>query len=300
MMHKLIFFLALVALLSHSCASPERKQGELPVVSVSILPQEYFVQQLAGNLVEINVLVPEGVSPATYEPSVSQLALLDQSVLYLRMGYLGFELAWMDKIQSVNPGLKIVNLSQGMALVEGHHHHDHDHGHDHGHGHEHEEEGVDPHIWMSVSGARHMSQLIYKALSELLLEASEQLDANMKALSSKLDSLDLALSQELKDVENRAFLIYHPALAYFARDYGFRQHSLELEGKEPSPAHMKALSDLAREEGIRVIFIQREFDQRNAQVLAEETGAGLITINPLDRNWEQQMRFIASCLRDKE
>lgn len=296
--NKHVILLAIAAIAISSCVSPEKKGPEKAVVSVSILPQEFFVRQLAGDLVEVNVLVPEGASPATYEPSVSQLSLLDQSALYLSLGYLGFELAWMDKIKSVNPGLKVIDVSRGMALIGGHGSHDHDHDHDHGHAHD--SGGVDPHFWMSLSGARVVSKHTYEALLDLLPDQDELLESRMEALNRKLDSLDAELRQMLEHVEERAFMIYHPALAYFGRDYGFEQHSLELEGKEPSPAHMKALSDLAREEGISVIFIQREFDQRNAQVLAEETGARLISINPLARDWEQEMRHIAICLIPQE
>jgi zinc transport system substrate-binding protein len=294
--NKFVIVLAITAIAISSCGSPEKKSSEKAVVSVSILPQEYFVRQLAGDLVEVNVLVPEGASPATYEPSVSQLSLLDRSALYLSLGYLGFELAWMDKIQSVNPGLKVVDLSRGMALIGGHGSHEHGHGHDHVH----DSGGVDPHYWMSLSGARIVSKHTYEALLDLLPDQGELLESRMETLSGKLDSLDAELRHMLQDVEERAFMIYHPALAYFGRDYGFEQHSLELEGKEPSPAHMKALSDLARMEGISVIFIQREFDQRNARVLAEETGARLISINPLARDWEQEMRHIAACLIPQE
>ena len=96
-----------------------------PVVSVSILPQKYFIEQLAGGMVEVNVMVPPGASPATYEPTVSQLSQLDRSAVYMKMGYLGFELSWMNKIRSVNPSMEVINLSDGVELIYGEEEDDH-------------------------------------------------------------------------------------------------------------------------------------------------------------------------------
>ena len=91
--------------------------GDKPVISVSIIPQQYFIEQLAGDLVEVNVMIPPGASPATYEPTVSQLGKLDRSAVYMRIGYVGFEHSWMEKITSVNPGMKIVDLSEGVEII---------------------------------------------------------------------------------------------------------------------------------------------------------------------------------------
>lgn len=93
-------------------------------------------------------------------------------------------------------------------------------------------------------------------------------------------------------------MIYHPSLSYFARDYDLEQLSLELEGKTPSPSHMKELSDLGREHGISTIFVQVEFDRKNAEVLAAEIGAKIVPLNPLDEEWPTQMMYIAKKLKE--
>jgi zinc transport system substrate-binding protein len=97
-------------------------------------------------------------------------------------------------------------------------------------------------------------------------------------------------------MNNRVVLIYHPALAYMARDYGFEQVSFEDEGKSPSPARMKELIDLAREKEIKIIFIQAEYDVRNAEALAKESGAELVVINPLNREWPAAVIEVAEAL----
>jgi len=99
-------------------------------------------------------------------------------------------------------------------------------------------------------------------------------------------------------MEHRDFMIYHPALSYFARDYNLQQYALEVEGKTPSPVHLKELSDLGRERQITTIFLQKQFDVKIARVLAGEIGAEVVMIDPLDPDWQNQMLTIATRLKE--
>ena len=254
-----------------SCRPP-REVGEKPVISVSILPQEYFLRQLAGELVDVNVLIPPGASPATYEPTVAQLGKLEQSASYFRIGHVGFELSWMDKIRSVNPEMNIVDLSEGVELIDEMGEEEERH---HGHSH------------------------IYRELLTMFPAQEEELAGRYEKFSASLDSLHEAIQLKLEELENRNFMIYHPALTYFARDYQLVQYPLELEGKSPSPAHLRAMTDLARDQQITTILIQSQFDRKNAEVLAREIGAELIEFDPLDPRWMDQMLYIADQLTSK-
>jgi len=286
-------FLYLCIFLLASCSSGGEPQ-EKPVISVSIIPQLYFIEQLAGDLAEVNVLIPPGASPATYEPSVSQLGKLDRSVVYMRIGYVGFEQSWMEKISSVNPHMKIVDLSHGVEIIleEDEETEENHHGHSH--------HGPDPHLWMSAINARIIAQNIHKELLLLFPDEKEYLQARHQHFSRSLDSLHLAIGDRLEGIENRQFMIYHPALTYFARDYGLEQHALEIEGKTPSPAHLKEMTDLAIHHQISKILIQTQFDRKNAEVLARETGAEIVQFDPLDLNWSKQMYYIAEKLNPSD
>lgn len=292
-MKKISFYILLLCL-GVSCDSAPDKSNK-PVISVSILPQQYFVEQLAGDLVEINVMIPPGASPATYEPSISQLGRLDRSILYMRIGHVGFERSWMDKISSVNPRMKIVDLSQGVGMIlEGA---EEAHSHDHAHGHVHE--GGDPHIWMSAINTKIIARNIHHELLAMFPDQQEILTERYMQFLTSLDSLHLEIKRTLSGMENRRFMIYHPALSYFARDYNLEQFSLETEGKSPSPSHLKALSDLAQSMHIKKILVQDQFDRRNAEVLARETASEIITFDPLSLKWNEQMRHIALQLNPK-
>lgn len=293
-MKNILLFIS-VFLLAFSCKTGSAPVDK-PVISVSIIPQKYFIEQLAGDLVEVNVMIPPGASPATYEPSVSQLGKLDRSKLYLRIGYVGFEKSWMDRIISVNPDMKITDLSEGVDVIledshesAGENSHEEDH---HGHSHH----GADPHIWMSIVNTRIIVRNIYNELVLLFPDQKEYLEQRLHHYSQTLDTLNQAITNELESLDNRKFMIYHPALTYYARDYGLEQFSLEIEGKTPSPAHMKRMIDLAADHQISKILIQNQFDRKNAEVLAKETGSDIIQFDPLDQHWGQQMRYIAEQL----
>jgi len=281
----LITFLFLLV----SACDIKNVSSDKPVISVSILPQQYFIEQLAGELAEINVMIPPGASPATYEPSVSQLGKLDRSEVYMRIGSVGFEQSWMNKISSVNPEMKIVDLSEGVEFIledSGEVENQHEHAH----------HGNDPHIWMSIINAEIIARNIHTELLLLFPDKKEYLVARHDQFSLSLDSLHLVISSRLAKLENRKFMIYHPALTYYARDYELKQYPLEIEGKTPSPAHLREMIDLAITNHISSIFIQSQFDRRNAEVLAAETGSEIISFDPLSLKWDEQMGYIAKQL----
>ena len=285
---KTLFLVIWMFLIATSCRTVSESPDN-PVISVSIIPQQYFIEQLAGDLVEVNVMIPPGASPATYEPSVSQLGKLDRSIVYMRIGYVGFEQSWMDKISSVNPDMKIADLSEGVDLImeyaeEEENHHDHSH------------HGSDPHIWMSTINARIIARNIHHELLLLFPDKKDYLQNRLEQFALSLDSLHEDINNSLEGIQNRKFMIYHPALSYYARDYGLEQLSLEIEGKTPSPAHLKEMTDLATLHQISKILIQSQFDRKHAEVLARETGSEIIQFDPLDLEWGKQMRYIAEQL----
>lgn len=278
-----------------------------PVVSVTILPQRFFVERVAGTLVEVNVMVPPGASPATYEPTVQQLRKLELSPLYLKMGYVEFERSWMEKIEASNPSMKIIDLSEGIDLLSGgppdslaqhtalpesrnksHSIEEHE---DHGHS------GTDPHIWMSARNAQIIALNTCEALVTQFPENTEIFNRHLEKLLEEIDSVHVTISRLLGPYRNGAFMIYHPALTYFARDYQLKQYPLELGGKTPSPRHMQWMVDMGRDKRISAIFIQKQFDQRNAAVLAREIGAQVIRIDPLSADWSAEMIQIAEQLK---
>jgi zinc transport system substrate-binding protein len=154
----------------------------------------------------------------------------------------------------------------------------------------------DPHIWTSFKGAKVMSGNILRALISLDKENQACYRSNYGRLVNRLDSLEDALRKQLEKLSCRSFIIYHPALTYFADEFGLKQYSIENEGKEPSPALLKKLIEEAGTEKVAVVFVQMEFDRTHAEQIARQTGARTVVINPLDYQWDKQMEMIAKAL----
>ncbi len=251
------------------------------VVSVSIVPLEYFVDRLTGGELEVNVMIPPGASHATYSPTTGQFRKLSDSGIYFRIGYLGYEQAWIGRLSAINPDMRVVNLSDGIELIRGE---EIDHG-DHVH-----EGGIDPHIWMSPAVMLSLLPKIKAAIAEEYPGLSEQLDANYAELYDEVLGLDEAMRALTASLSKKQFMIFHPALTYLARDYGLEQIAIERLGKEPSPAFLSYVISEARQHDIPLILIQQEFDMRSAQLISQESGATLMQINPLAYNWTDSMR----------
>lgn len=267
------------------------REGSERIISVTIEPQRYFAEKIGGDRFTIHTVVPAGQSPETYDPTPKQMIQVGKSQAYLRIGPIGFEQVWMQNIQENNSEMKVFDLSEGIELILDDHEHegdDHHHGHHHG--------GIDPHIWSSVSGAKMIAWNTLNAFITLDKENTQYYWQNYNRLMEEIDETDTELQNIISPLSNRAFIIYHPALTYFAFEFKLTQLCIEMDGKEPSPAQLKELVETAREHQVKVVFIQQEFDRKNAELIAKETGCRLVTINPLSYDWSKEMIHIAKSL----
>ncbi len=285
---------------------------ELLDITVSILPQAYFVEKIGGDRVEVNVMVQPGAEPATYEPKPQQLKDLSEAEAYVSIG-VPFENAWMDKIQSANAQMLVIDSAQGIERLEmaAHHHHDEDHAeeaeHDeHGHEEEHEHEEkhahaegtLDPHIWLSPQRVKTQAQNIYQGLVTIDPENEATYQANLTQFLGEIDQLDQQIKQNLVGVENREFIVFHPAWGYFAQDYDLEQVPIEVGGQEPSAAELGELIQQAKAENIKVIFAQPEFSTKSAETIATEIAGEVLLITPLAPNWSENLLQVSQTFAD--
>ncbi len=282
----IVYYIGILLLfISSSCTSRENQQK---IVTVTIQPQKYFAEKIAGDRFEINCIVPIGSNPETYDPSPNHLIRVDKSMAYFKIGHIGFELAWMDKLIHNNPQMEVFETSEGIKVLAG----THDHGDDLNHRHL----DIDPHTWSSPKNAKIIIQNMYEAFVQLDPEGETIYRKNYEDLLAEITHVDSVMTQRLASVSGSMFAIYHPALSYLAHDYGLHQLSLEHNGKEASPASLKHAVDLARENKIKVVFIQQEFDVKQAETFARETGAKVVQINPLSYNWSEELLHITDAL----
>lgn len=283
-MKKIIPLLALCLLCACAGTTP---QSAKPTITVTLEPLRYFAEAIAGPHYQVVSMVPKGSSPESYGPTPLQLVHLGQSQAYLRIGHIGFEQAWMKKLQAICPHMKVFDTSRGVELI---------HGQAHRHGDHYHEGGVDPHIWCSPRNAAIVAENICQALCQL--DPTHQADYRQR-LSALQQRIAQTHTRVLAHLENASstFLIYHPSLTYFARDYGLQQLCIEDNGHPPTPAQLKALMDTCRRVDARVLFVQPEFDQRHARLVARQLGLHTVPIQPLSYDWAEEMVRVAKALK---
>jgi zinc transport system substrate-binding protein len=282
---------------------------KLPVF-VSIVPQKYFVQQIGKDLVDAQVMVQPGASPATYEPKPKQMADLSKTKIYFAIG-VPYEKAWLSKIAAVNPNMRVIHTDHGIEklAMEAHHHHDDqaeehheaDSNHEKEEHHEeaehdkdhHEHTGLDPHIWLSPPLVKIQAQTILAALQEVDPAHRSVYEANFKEFTAQIDKLDGDLKKTFEGKEGLQFMVFHPPWGYFAHAYGLKQVPIEIEGKDPKPAQLKELIQHAREKGIKVVFVQPQFSTKSAELVAQEIGGQVAFVDPLAEDWMANLREVA-------
>lgn len=284
-LHILIILICSLVLLNSCKTKPANRK----LVTVSILPQKYLVERIAGDYLEVNVMIPPGMNPATCDLSTTQLKKLYDSDLCFTVGYLPFELTHLYPVVEHLKDIRVVNHSKEVRLLSGSCSHQHDENHEHG--------GIDPHIWLSPANVQTMVTTIYQTLAEHYPEQQEIFKANYEKLQQEIDDIANRAREVISLQPQKVFLIYHPALTYFAADYGLEQISIEDEGKEPNPTHLKQIIDLAREKNIHRIFIQSQFDISNAKSIASEIGGQIIQVDPLAENWMQEMNNLVNAFK---
>lgn len=290
--------LIVMLVLALGCQSSRQKKSagteEKPKITVSIIPQKFFIEQIAGDMFDVNIMVPPGASPDDYEPTPKQLTQMVGSKVYFYVGHLGFEKSWMKRFTTNAPDVRFVSSSMGLDLLDGsacaHDEHDDHEGHSHS-------QGTDPHIWTSPENVKVMSRTMCTVLSEIYPEHKADFEKNLEAFVKKINEMDTRIRMGFNELESRSFMIYHPALAYFARDYFLIQHSIEYEGKSPSTAHMKKMVDLAKAEKMNTVFIQSQFESAKAEAIAKEIGATVVSIDPLAYDWLKETEEMATKLK---
>ncbi len=285
-------FALLVALVGCTPRGAKTSDTDRVHIATTIAPVADLVQRIAGDEIEVQILLPEGATPEVYEPTPQDMATLATCQAYLYVGDLGFETSWVKRIAELYPDVRRYRLDAGGEALDTCDGDDHDHSHD-------------PHYWMSFLGMRIMAGNVLGALIELCPDRAEAYRSAYEAFIAELDqhehrgaevaSADSITTPVAQSAE-RAFIIYHPSLTYYAIERGIAQLVIEHDGKDPSPRQLESIIARARELEARYVFVQQEFSPRLTESIARELGAETIVINPLDRDWLSQLLLIDSLL----
>lgn len=316
-MKKLIIIPIILLFILLGCTQEVDTDMDKNTIGVSIVPQETFLRAIVGDKYEIITLIPTGSSPASHQPSIKELQGISQSDLYFSIG-VGTEVANILPTISEYDNLKIINLADEVDkfysaryfsddhIEEDDHDHEadeHDHEEDedahedaeddHGHSHA----GRDPHIWLSPKRAIKIVEIMTEELSQVYPEDEAFFKENAKKYIQELEELDLYAKAELSRLNDKSFLIYHPAYGYFAEDYDLEMIPIEIDGKEASIKKLDSFIHIAEEKGLSRIYYQEEMSKKQAQLIANEIDGEIVQLKPLSANYiENQRNFIKELL----
>jgi len=262
-MKKIILFL--ISYISISYASVD--------IAVSIVPEATIVKAISGDKAHIEVLVPKGASPHTYEPKPSQMIKLQKSSIYFAIG-VEFEKIWLEKFKSQNPHLKIVNLDNNITKINN-----------------------NPHIWLSTKNLSIMAKKIYQTLIMIDSTNKKQYKQNLDKYLQKLSTCHDSIQSIIKTKKTRDFMVFHPAFNYFAKEFGLTQIAIEIDGKNPSLKELLTVIKKAKSLGIKTIITSPEFSDKSAKIIANELNANILKISPLDSKICNTLKSIANSLK---
>jgi zinc transport system substrate-binding protein len=249
-------------------------------VSVGIPPQAFLVKELAGDLVQVEVLLPPGASPATYEPTPKQMAALERAQLYLQIG-VSFEGPLLAKIANLMPDLRVVDCRRGIELEP-----INESGHDHGSG------SLDPHIWLDPQRMKIIADTTARALRELNPDEAVVIDRRLAELLASIDTSDRRVAQLLTPHTGRTILVFHPAFGYFTRRYGLHQAAIEVDGKAPTARGLARVVSERAEQHVGALFVQPQFSRSSAERVADAIGCELVELDPLASDYLNNLELM--------
>jgi len=280
-----LFFLVLVA----GCQS-----GWVPsdgvIVVVSVEPHAFLVERIGGDRVHVEVLVPAGREPETYQVTPDKLKVFSHAHLFFRTG-MPIEEPLFPKLKGLSKKLSIVDLRNGLPLrtLEIHQCSGSDHVH---------HDQIDPHIWFAPTLLKAEAATVLRTLQQCDPDGSAMYQANYEDVLQEIEAVRAEIAEMLTPKQNEIVFVFHPAYGYFCDEFGLQQWAIEYEGKSPKPQQIAELIEKAKKlSGVPTIFVQPEFSQSSAQAVAETIGANVVVHSTLERDVLQSMlrfaRFIA-------
>ena len=274
-MQKIIHFLFILIVSFVTLLGPTAVFASSDKISVfvSIAPQSYLVKQIGGQYVDVQTLIPPGQEPHVFAPNPRQVVSLGEARIFFKIG-LSFEESLLAKIASSHKSLQIIDMAEGVAyrMMTG------------SHDHRENENSKDPHVWLGVSQLRQVAVNVKKALESVDPGNKDYYDQRLLSFLHELQSVHKHAEQKLAPFKGEKLYVFHPAFGYFADTYDLVQKPVEIEGKSPSPRQLAALIAQARKEGVRVIFVQPQFDPKSAGTVAKAIGGTVVSMDSLAEN----------------
>ncbi|EJF8900850.1 zinc ABC transporter substrate-binding protein [Campylobacter coli] len=273
-------FLGLFKSFLYAKTLQSNENSNLPLISVSIAPQAFFVKKIAGDTLNINILSTNIHKPKSKSNSMKKL---EKSELYFTIG-LEFEKKLTDKLEQKFPKVKIIDMQENISLAKA--------------SSSDSEEILDPFTWLDPILVQNIALNTYNALVQKYPQNKSLYKHNLDKFLTELDVLNLQISSKLQKVKNKEFITYHPAWSYFSKRYDLVQNHIEFLGKKLKNKDIKNLGALIKEKNIKVVFVQTRFPENAAKTLAKECDAKIYKIDHLSYDWENELLKTANAFHE--
>lgn len=262
MKKKVYMILLALVLVITGCTSSNNKDNEKINVVASFFPVYDLIKRVGGDKVEVNNLTQTG-DAHSFEPGIKDMENISKSDL-LAINGAGFE-GWIDQIKSSQPDLKILDLSEGIDLIEvdGH---------------------TDPHTWLSVKNPQLMLEKIKDKLIEIDKKNEAYYNDNYQKALDEFKTVEKKYDEELSKYKGRAFIAPHAAFNYLLQEYDLEQVGIEgiNSVNEPNAARMKEIVDIMKSKNINTVFYEYGQSDKIAQTIAEEVNGKVLPISTLE------------------
>lgn len=264
-------------------------------IIVTVAPQKSFVEKIGGKFVNVDVIVPIGADPHSYEPTPLQMVAVTKANIYMKIELEEFEKPWLPKLSAQNRDMKIESIAKNRTHINFEQEKEDEEHTEHKDEHHHSAE--DPHIWTSPKEVKNIAKNILDILINYDKKNENIYKSNYENFLKEIEYTDKKIRETLKDTpKNTKIMVFHPAFGYFARDYDLMQIAIEFEGKEPKPKMLAYMIREAKKDGIKTIITEPEFSDKSAKVIANELKAKVEAISPLAPNWSENLIDLAKII----
>jgi zinc transport system substrate-binding protein len=296
----------LIACVSFSCGKKGGGDSGKPKVAVSIFPLYDLTKRIAGDRLDVMLVLPPGKSEHGYDPTPQEIARLDGAKLSIAVG-LDMD-SWLESIMKSAKIASVYRIGEKLPTIpievepigeeEGHDdhgkHEDHEHGsagsgekHDEHEGEEHEHEHAkgapDPHVWLDPVLMQQGVDLLAEQLALIDPAGKDTFTKNASAIKDSLKQLDAKIAERSKAWTKRTIVTFHGSMAYFAKRYNIRIAAVvePLAGKEPTASYIAEVLGAIKHGQAVALFSEPQLDKGPGEMIAKEAGIKLGELDPV-------------------
>lgn len=251
-------------------------------VAVSLAPIKTLVEQLGGDQVQVTTLIKPGANPHHFHPSPQQISEIAQADVYVSAA-IPFETIWLPRIQATHPNMQVIAAPVCVDATMDHDHHA-------------EHTDIDPHFWTDPLQMRAYARTISNTLARLKPGQADTFQHRYAQVAAQLTKLDQNIRQLIAPLENRQFMVWHPAWGHFAAAYGLTQIAIQAAEKQPGAKTLVRLIEQAKTDNIQAILIQPQVQKRLATRIAQDMAMTIIPADPLAADYADNLRELAKQL----